>query len=284
MTMLGLLLSSAANASTVVDQERPAPTDELGVSIEIPCGTLTVRGGPVVKVKVSGSVDDPEALSVSTSPGHVSIEVEARWPQKSCADLVVTVPTVAAVDAETVSAGIVVEGVDGPLDLETTSGSISVTGGGCGVSAESISGSVAVRGAIKRAEVSTVSGSIVLDRVVGPVRVESVSGTIRVAGGAPLPALSAETVSASITVAAQFDDDARVSLESHSGAVVFALPQQSNTRIEASSLSGAISSAFGPTARASGGSEYAVVLGEGRGSVHLETFSGAIAVSRLELP
>jgi hypothetical protein len=277
--MLGWMVLTA-QASTTVDQEQAAPVDGVGVSIELVCGSLTVRGGDVVKVKITGSIDDPEALSVSTSPGHVSIEVDSRWPNRDCAELVVLVPRAAAIDVETVSAVLTVESVTGPVELESTSGPIRVAGDSSGVSVESIAGSVSISGRVKRAEVSTVSGPILLDRVVGPVQAESVSGAIRISGGAPLPGLSAESVSAPITVAAVFDADARVSLESHSGALVFALPQASDATIAASTLSGRITSAFGATR----GAELELVLGKGTASVHLETFSGPITVSRLELP
>ncbi|MEQ1571023.1 MAG: DUF4097 family beta strand repeat-containing protein [Myxococcota bacterium] len=271
-------LFNPAMASTPVDAERAAAGAELGVSIDLPCGALIVRGAEVPKVKVTGTIDDPDALSVTTSPGHVSIDVASRFPNRNCAQLEVWVPRAAAVDVETMSASLTVEAVTGPVELETISGPITVTTDGSGVSAESISGAITVRGAAKRVEASTVSGAIWLDRVVGPVRVESVSGSIRVVGGGPLPSLSAETVSASVTVAASFDPDARVSLESHSGALVLALPTSSDTTLTASTLSGAISSAFGP----SRGAEHTLTLGGGRGHVHLETFSGPIAISRLD--
>jgi DUF4097 and DUF4098 domain-containing protein YvlB len=276
--MLGWM-TRAAHASTTVAEERPAATEELGVTVEVTCGSVQVRGDDVVKVKVSGTVDDPDSLSVSTSPGHVSISVDARFPGKSCADLVVTVPKAAAVDGETISASLRVDGVSGSLDLQTTSGPIDVTGSGCGVSAQSISGPVTVRGAIKRASVSTVSSPILVDQVVGPVDVESVSGTVRVAGGAPLPAISASTVSAPLTVASALLPEAHVHLETHSGPIVFALPADASARIRSSTMSGPISSAFGAVRP---GDEATVVLGAGSADVRLETFSGPIAISRLE--
>lgn len=275
--MLGWI-SLAAHASTTVDQERPAAPDELGVSVDVTCGSVQVRGEDVVKVKVTGTVDDPDALSVSTSPGHVSISVERRM-FGPCADLVVLVPRSAAVDGETISASLRVDGVSGALDLETTSGSIEVSGSGLGVSAQSISGSVTVRGAIKRASVSTVSGAILVDQVVGPVDAESVSGTVRIAGGAPLPSISASTVSAPVTVAAALLPDAHVRCETHSGPIVFAVPADASARIASSTMSGRVSSAFGGVRP---GDEATIVLGAGSADVRLETFSGPIAISRLE--
>ena len=111
-----MLGESEAAASSAVDTEHPCAPD-LELNIEIVCGSLTVRGSDRKTVKITGSVDDPEALDVSALPGRVAIEVDGSGRRNVCANLVVDTPRHASITAETVSAPLTVTDVIGRLGL-----------------------------------------------------------------------------------------------------------------------------------------------------------------------
>jgi DUF4097 and DUF4098 domain-containing protein YvlB len=265
----------AANAAAPVDQERPV-SPNLNVTVSMACGSLAITGAELPTVKVSGTVDRADALNVETSAGAVDIEVA----QPICAMLTVRVPRGASLAVETLHAPVTVQGLTGALALESLSGSLTVEADCANLQAETISGAVTARGNIRRSALSTVSGPILADRLSGSVALETVSGSVRIAAGGPLDELSAESVSGPITAAAHLATRARVVLESHSGAIVFAMPPTSDATLSAESATGRITSAFGAT----GGRELVTTLGTGTALVVIETYSGPITVSRLEGP
>jgi DUF4097 and DUF4098 domain-containing protein YvlB len=272
-----VLWFQSALASSVVDTEHPAEPD-LEVNIELLCGSVSVRGSARKTVKVTGSVEDPEALHVSALPGRVAIEVDGAGRRgTNCADLVVDVPQHASITAETVSAPVNVLDVAGRLNLETTSAPITVTGAPAAVSATSISGPVTVTGPVPGGvRVETVSGMIRIGGATGKIGAESVSGPIQITTteGA-VSELEAETMSAPITVTARIPSRGDWSLESHTGPLSLTVPSDTNAVVTWATFRGAVSVAGGQ-------GQNQTTLGQGGAQIDLETFTGPISVSRTD--
>ena len=265
---------AAAHAGSPIAAEQPGGPN-LAVGIELECGALVIRGSDRQTVKVGGSVEDPDALHVVSSPGRVSIEVDSDHRGRNCGDLVVEVPAHTAIDAELVSASVRVEGVTGPLDLETLSGAIAVAGAPARLDASSISGEVRVTADVRRLQIETVSGAIGLAGVGGTLELCSVSGEIRVEAASVLEAVAAESVSGAISVAGTLAPQGRIDLESHAGPLTVALPGATNAIVSWSTFAGKVANRFGGVAEGQ-----QVRLGTGDGRVELETFAGAIEITR----
>lgn len=265
---------AAAHAGSPIAAEQPGGPN-LSVAIELECGALVVRGSERQTVKVGGSVEDPDALHVVSSPGRVSIEVESEHHGRNCGDLVIEVPAHTAIDVELVSASVRVEGVTGPLDLETLSGAIAVSGKPARIDASSISGEIRVTAEVGRLQVETVSGAIGLAGVGGTLELSSVSGEIRVDASSVLEALSAESVSGAIVVSGALAAQGRIDIESHAGPISITLPGATNAIVSWSTFAGKVSNRFGGVAE-----NQQIRLGTGDGRVELETFTGAIDLVR----
>ncbi|MEQ1506950.1 MAG: DUF4097 family beta strand repeat-containing protein [Myxococcota bacterium] len=269
---------TTAHAASAVDTEQPCGP-VLAVSVELVCGSLRVRGADRATVRVTGTVDDPEALHVSSTPGQVSIAVDSRR-NHDCADLIVETPIAASLHAEVVSANLAVEGLAGRLDLESTSGAIAIGGNPAGIDASSISGSVTVTGRTPAAEVATVSGAIRLSGVSGRVEAESVSGSIDVSAGGPLESLDAETMSGAIAVLGALPHNGAWSLESHTGELRVTIPADTSAVVTWSTFSGGVDTALSPAGTGNAPKDGSTTLGAGDARIELETFTGAIRVNR----
>lgn len=268
-----------ALASSAIDTEHAVAPD-LEVSIEMICGSLSVRGADRKTVRITGSVDDPESLDVSALPGQVSIEVEGGRMGRNCANLVVDVPRHASLTVETVSAPLSVVEVAGRLNLETTSGPITVTGTPTAASCSSISGPVTVSGAVTGGvEVETVSGPIRVEGATGRIEAESVSGRIDLAAGGLVHTLDVETMSGAITVSAKLPPRGTWSAESHTGRLDLVIPADASAVVGWSTFSGTVSVCEGDSRK-----EGTATLGAGDARIDLETFTGAIRVVRSTTP
>ena len=267
-------IAAAAWAGSPVETEQPGGAN-LSVGIELACGSLIVRGSDRQTVRVGGSVEDPDALQVTSGPGTVSIEIESKHARQVCADLVIDVPAAAAIDVESVSAGVTVEGVTGPADLETVSGAIALTGDAARLDATSISGEIRVTGRIRRLQAETVSGAIGLSGVGGSLELSSVSGEIRVEAASALDAVTAETVSGAIGIHGALAAQGRMALGTHAGQLTLALPGATNAIVSWSTFAGHVTNTFGADAHDS-----QIRLGTGDGRITLETFAGGIAITR----
>lgn len=265
---------AAARAGSPIVAEQPGGPN-LAVEIELQCGALVIRGSDRQTVKVGGSVEDPDALHVSSNPGRVSIEVDAKHSAPSCGDLLVEVPAHTAIEVELVSASVRIEGVTGPLDVETLSGAIAVSGTPSRLNASTMSGEVRVTADVRRLQIETVSGAMGLSGVGGTLELSSVSGEIRVEAASPLEAVAAATVSGPISVAGALAPQGRIDLESHAGPLTVGLPGTTNAIVSWSTFAGKVSNRFGGVPEGQ-----PVRLGTGDGRVELETFAGAIDITR----
>ena len=165
------------------------------------------------------------------------------------------------IDMDTGSGGVTATGIRGQLNVDTGSGDVNVSDATVGVlGVDTGSGSVQVdRFTADALEVDTGSGNVTATGDAGRVLVDTGSGSVSLSLGVALREVSVDTGSGDVTLMVPDGYGARVSMETSSGDLEVGLPVQL-VRHGRNSLEG--------------------TLGNGAGSVSLETGSGNISLRR----
>jgi DUF4097 and DUF4098 domain-containing protein YvlB len=268
-------------AATPIDETRPL--DARGeVEIENLKGRIEVRTWDRAEVSVRGSLGDGvERLRIEGGGNHLNIKVE--YPRNSNnsepTTLVVTVPTLASVDVESVAADVDVAGVAGhSLDIESVSGRIVAVGAPREADIDSVSGDQTLNLNSDSVSAESVSGRISLrGKVANEISVETVSGDIEVdSRGQALRRVGTSSVSGNAEIRAGLAAGGRLAAESVSGDIRVIAPRALSARVAGESFSGTLrapearinTSKFGP------GSDFSHTYGQGNAEIKLETFSG----------
>ena len=271
-----------AFAATPIDQTRPLDPNGQ-VEIDNLKGRIQVRAWNRNEVRVTGSLGaGVEKLVVEGGGRHLL--VKAQYPRRTNNDvepttLLLQVPLQAALDIDSVSADIDIDGVaPGDLQIDSVSGDIVVAAAPQRARIESVSGDQHLTLNSPRVGVETVSGDVVLNgRLKAEVSVETVSGDIRIdSRGEALQRLRIGSVSGNADTRMALASGGEVRAETVSGDIRMLLPRALSAQVEASSFSGDLS-APGAKAQKEGfgaGSTLNHRYGDGDGEIHLETFSG----------
>ncbi len=262
------------------------------ISISNVSGEVTVTGWDRPEVKVTGSLGEgAKPLKFEGDSHKLSLKVEASkksggwfsWGNDThmkATTLHVMVPSAAAVDVDVVSANArLTELKGGKISVDSVSGRIEITVDSPAVDVDTVSGDVRLAGNMTRIDVDSVSGDVQAGRIGDHGKLESVSGDIRVAGG-PFERLNASTVSGDLDIRGGVTASGKISVDSMSGDVNLTLPRSVAARINASTFSGDINSDVGKTSghEHRSGNELSTQIGDGGGSIHLETFSGDLRI------
>ncbi|MFB7128664.1 MULTISPECIES: DUF4097 family beta strand repeat-containing protein [unclassified Kitasatospora] len=185
------------------------------------------------------------------------------FKRKRIAAVTVTVPTEVEVKVGTVSADTTVSGVSGHVSVQSANGDTTLAG---------------VTGQI---EAGTVTGDVDAHAVGGRLKVNTVSGQLTVIAGTA-DRVQANTVTGAVTLDLDVAGETDVKVNTVSGAVVIRIPSLADATVEAGSTSGDVSSTFEELQMSStwGAKKISGRLGEGRGSLHVTTVSGAVTVLR----
>jgi hypothetical protein len=164
-------------------------------------------------------------------------------------------------DLDTGSGTVIATGIRGQLNIDTGSGDVTVTDAAVGtLSIDTGSGSVRVDGFKAEAlEVDTGSGDVTATGEGGRVLVDTGSGSVSLSLGVGLRNVSVDTGSGNVTVLVPEGYGARVHLETSSGDLEVGVPLQLLRR---------------------GGDLLEGTIGDGTGSVDVETGSGNISLRR----
>lgn len=185
----------------------------------------------------------------------------SRWPYK---ELTVRLPEgteLTSLEAQTVSAGLSVEGAAARMArLETVSGRMDIDG--CRFS---------------YGELNTVSGALTasLTGQTEELEADTVSGTIDVTGA--IRAFSADSTSGDVRLTALAAPDS-LEIETVSGTVTLYLPEAAGFTLDVDTVSGGFQSAL--DCRMDGRGEY--VFGDGRRDYEISTTSGGVRVEPAE--
>lgn len=264
---------------TVINERRPLNMDAR-LAVKNLAGLIEVKAWDRAEVQLSGRLGvDVEKLEIKGDARDLLIEV--RYPQKmrggvDDTDLHLMVPAGVSLDLEAVSADLRVSGVRGDLKAASVSGDLKLDVSSTRINASSVSGSVDLSSAASDVQLTSVSGDLRAKGLRGMLKAETVSGDVEIAGG-PFTSVSAETVSGDVALALSLGEAAELSAETLSGHLSLRLPQAPDARLIMKTFSGDLSNRFDRS-----GDEdrrrYDRKLGNGKGSIKLNSFSGDIEV------
>ncbi|MFI6641311.1 DUF4097 family beta strand repeat-containing protein [Streptomyces sp. NPDC050504] len=248
---------TALNVRIVNGTVNVVGTDEGSARLEV-----SRLDGPPLIVTQEGST---LTVAYEDLPWHGFLKWLDRkgWDREAVVSL--AVPTGSTVEVGVVGAGAVVSGIRGRTDVRGVTGDTTLVG---------LSGTV-------RAE--TVSGNLEAQTVTGDLRFNSVSGDLTVIDGSGT-SVRAESVTGDMVLDIQPTDarPADIKLVTVSGEIAIRLPSPTDAQVEASTTSGAVSTAFDDL-RVSGqwgAKKISGTLGAGTGKLRATSVSGAIALLR----
>ncbi|HEV8229231.1 MAG TPA: DUF4097 family beta strand repeat-containing protein [Candidatus Limnocylindria bacterium] len=173
-------------------------------------------------------------------------------------DFDITVPAECAIDAQTVSGELTVEGVRGPLEVQTVSGDLRI---------EDVQGPMRLR---------SVSGDVDCRRYAGHFEGNTVSGDVTITG-ASLRSSQLHTVSGDVQIEGRLDPRKEHRFKTISGDVELALSNADLT-VDFRTASGDVESQSPARVIRRGRKEYGVVVGGGHGRVSVKTVSGDLTI------
>jgi DUF4097 and DUF4098 domain-containing protein YvlB len=287
---LALLLAvpgSATAAGTPINKRTAA--DPAGtVEVSNVAGSVTVTGWDRHEVEVTGQLGKgTETLEFTKSEKltRVKVIVPKRSYNVDGTDLVVKVPMGSTLSVNTVSADIVIRGVQGTQRLQAVSGDVRTEASGEDVECRTVSGDVHIIGSGKRGLVSitTVSGDATAQKIAGEINGNTVSGTFNLGVGETTRSRLRST-SGDMSLTGKLMPDARVDVESISGDVRLDLVGPVAGEFDISSFNGEIRNCFGPkparTDQYAPGRELRFEQGTGGARVRIKTLNGDIGVCR----
>jgi hypothetical protein len=262
---------------------------QVELTVESASGKVTVQAGADGKVSVSGlvrawDVDEQQARTaadqVAAQPPVTATDggVRLAQPDEGDAqiDYVVEVPAAASAVIHTASGDVCVKGLGGRLEINTASGQVGVRQAGGAVKIRTASGDASVTGAAS-ADIGTASGDVSADQIAGDLKVSTAAGARGL--GTVAGDVDADTASGDIALTSALGKDRTWKLRSTSGDLALALPADAQFAIDASSVSGRITTQFALNAVDGPGTHVHGALGASpAGRLDLSTTSGDIDV------
>lgn len=291
-TVLALALPAALQGQEglrEIDRSLDVARDVM-VEVETLVRTVEVTGWDRNQVRVRTAIDPAyEEFSFDGDRGSVHIEIDRRedrggWKDGQVQDpgpMRIAVPRGASLEIDVVNGSLVVRDVDGTVELESVNGDVRYAGAGERIEAETVNGRVRVEAPrARRTRAGSVNGDVVLRLGGGFVEAEAVSGHLDIRADGPVETVTAEAVAGNIDFRGAPVAGSSLSFETHSGNVTVHLPEDVQARLEATTFSGRIESAFGGEAvsssRWTSEQSFRYTVGEGNVYVSAESFSGNV--------
>ncbi len=282
--LLGCLIAAPARADR--DEAVYPVGGDPDVEIELVQGSIEINGWDRDELRVRARGNDIDALEIEAEDDWVSIRPRGGggWLAfGGSVDIRVDVPRNARVRARAINGRIRAEDVEGRLSLQTVNGQIDVRGTPEEAFLETVSSSIEFRGEGERndarVDLRTMSGSIDVREVGDEITASTMSGSIRVRD-ARLRRAEMTSMSGSIDVDAEIENDARILARTHAGSITLTVPEDTVARFDASTRSGRIKNELGPEARQRRGSHRLdFETGDGGDSrITLENARGSIRI------
>ncbi|MDH6123352.1 DUF4097 family beta strand repeat-containing protein [Kitasatospora sp. GP82] len=187
----------------------------------------------------------------------------ASLRRKRRAVVSLAVPATAEVRVGTVSADVTVSGINSKVSVNGASGETTLVG---------LSG---------RTDANTVSGNVNAQSVAGELRVNTVSGHLTLIAGTA-DKVQANSVGGAVTLDLDVETAADIRVATVSGPVGVRLPSLADTKVEAGTTSGDLTSTFDELKLGGtwGAKKLSGQLGSGSGKLQVTTVSGAVTVLR----
>mgnify|MGYP001555133762 CR=1 FL=1 len=288
--LLCLCVGQAFAGTSINLQHAATPTAQISISNV--SGEVHITAWDRPSVQVEGQLGDgAKPLAITGSDDKLAIEVQPQgngggwfnWGGDSRMGptmLDLHVPRGASLDVHVVSAPLVVDGMDGgKISVNTVSGRARINANSPSLDIESVSGNIELAGHATQANLQTVSGDILAPVLDGQAKLQTVSGRIQASGG-PWSQLTLSTVSGDVQLAGGLALGGKLAVDSMSGNVQLQLPAATNATVHASSFSGDLRSDTGSAQKSEHGpgSKLDATLGNGKGTINVETFSGDLRI------
>jgi len=269
-------ISQAAPALQVLAAR--AATPDAGVKIFVPSGSVRLvawdRDSIVVRGRIGAHSNFFFAHGEGKSSYKVGVDPRPLGASVGPSDVVVYVPRRAELSVKAVDASVTADGVGGWF--YTVSGSIRLSGDAEHVEAESIRGDVDLDVSSMLVKARTGRGHMVVRGSPQDVDASTVEGPLDVTTSAILRGRF-ESVTGSIRYAATPAAGAVFDFSDHAGTVDLVLPRSASSRLELSTITGAIANGFTEIRPASTAPRSLTVrLGSGDAHMTVRTFKGAI--------
>lgn len=266
------------------------------ISIDNAKGDVTVTAWDRNQIQVTGMLGNgARPLELDGDANSIDIRIEGggsgdskKWfswgndAAMQSTTLNVRVPKGVSVEVKVVSAPVSIDGLDGgKVEVESVSGRVRANVRSPDVQMQTVSGTIDLAGRADKADLQTVSGDITAPSVISKVDAQTVSGRMTIGGG-PWSSANFSTVSGDTLINGGPAAAGKITVDAMSGDVQLQLPNNASTKLEASTFSGDIRTDWGNPSRNDDGpgKELKVTIGDGRGLVHLESFSGDVKVRK----
>ncbi|MFI9327434.1 DUF4097 family beta strand repeat-containing protein [Kitasatospora sp. NPDC052868] len=185
----------------------------------------------------------------------------SSFKRKRRAAVTLTVPAATEVKVGTVSADATVSGVAGHVSVQSANGDATLVG---------LTG---------RTDANTITGDVDAQSVAGRLKLNTVSGRLTVVAGTA-DKVQANAVTGDVTLDLDVTGPTDIKVTTVSGAVGVRLPSLADTKVEAGTNSGDVSSTFEQLKVGGtwGAKRLSGQLGDGKGSLSVTTVSGAVTV------
>lgn len=247
-------------------------------------GKIAVRGWDRNEVQLTGTLGDGLTLKQEKSANRVRWEV--NYPRNGrnngSATLELRVPRAVELQLGSVSADLDIADVDvRRLQANTVSGDLTAAGRSGESTLNTVSGDIRAQLQTARLDARTVSGDIVATGgLSGDVGAATVSGRVGVDAGR-VQRMVAETVSGRIDLSSTaLAPGGRISAQSVSAPISLRLPRAVSAKLSVESFAGTITSDTGRVQqpRYGPGSSLEATLGSGDGDISLQSHSGGVSV------
>ena len=250
------------------------------LQVENQGGDIIVKTWDKNQVRVQASHSRRTHVSINLGGAVLSLEAEAEHGPSNMVDYELTVPAWMPLSLEGMYATVNVKGTRAAISVETLDGDITVEGGAESVKLTSVQGRISVTGARGRIELNTVSDDIEAAELQGDIVAETVSGSITIARS-NAKSVEIQTVSGELIYDGKVIDGGHYSLLTHSGEILFSVPETTNATIATAIGSGEVRASFPlPASERPSRRRQTFRLGTGSATVELESFSGTISLLR----
>jgi hypothetical protein len=283
--VLAGLLTGARDlpAQETVSTGRAAVKD-AAIRVFVVTGSLRVTAWERDSVAVRGRVDAGAGRFVfggTRNALKLGVEAPAGKEPDGTSDLDVQVPAGARLWIKSTAADVEVTVAGGSLEISSTSGRVRVAGNASETSVETLDGNVelVLHGGIARAR--TASGTIVVRGVLQDLDASSVSGPLLIGMEGDAGRIRLETVSSEIAFKGGLVPDGRLQAETHAGDIELRLPPALGVSYHMVSYGGGLHNELVPenaVHRGPNKGEYTVKTGDGRATVDVRTFKGAVTI------
>ena len=284
---IALTLATTAFADDEINKTIDAESKSAIRVINV-AGDVEIEGWSRNEVELEAELGSGvEELIFERDGKEILIEVRGKKDNSRniTSDLVIKVPMGSSLEVSTVSADIVVDGVEGRMRLQSVSGDVEASVFGENINAESVSGDVDLSGKDMeiRVQAKTVSGDIDLENLKGEVDATAVSGDLTVTSG-NFSEAKLNTVNGDIIFQAGLYGESRMDVETVNGSVDILFDGDVSARFDVETFNGDIDNCFGPkserTSKYAPGRELSFTEGGGNGRVVIHTLNGDLTLCK----